>query len=226
MVASKTFVEPDRHIRRSGDDYTHAFLSLLPQGQAWPREPDSTLARSVKGLCQYWGHVDGRAGDLLERESDPRITIELILDWERAFGLPDPCIAEPLTLADRQRMLVHRMTLLGAQSRQYFYDVAASIDHQIRIREYAPVMTGVTRCGRALDDAGYQRWQVGPPENRFFWTVHVDKARLGWFRASSGECGIDPLLRIGHSTDLECLFNRWKPAHTKIVYDYGEVPVS
>ena len=211
----------DRHTRRSGDDYAAMFMMMLPTGQAWPKEPGSTLERGVNGLSQYWGFVDSRAADLLERESDPRKTIELLPDWEQAFGLPDPCFQEPLTISERQRVLVQRMTLLGAQSRAWFIEVASWLGYTIRIGEYAPFMAGISRCGSTLDDNGDQRWMLGQPENRFYWTVHVDTARLSWFRAGSGECGVDPHLRIGLATDLECVLNRWKPAHTLIIYDYS-----
>jgi uncharacterized protein YmfQ (DUF2313 family) len=217
-------VERDRHIRRTGADYVTAFMRLLPQGIAWPREPDSVLARTCNGLANYWGHVDARAADLLERESDPRKTIELLPDWERAWGLPDPCLAEPLTIADRQRVLVQRMTLLGAQSRQWFSDALDWIHYDIApesIREYAPFMTGISRCGMTLDASGYRRWEIAEPEIRFYWRVHVDRARLTWFECGSGECGVDPHLIIGLATDLECLLRRWKPAHTDLIFDYS-----
>jgi uncharacterized protein YmfQ (DUF2313 family) len=100
-------VDPrDRHVRRDGDAYAHAFLALLPTGQAWPRHPDSTLVRACTGLAQYWGTVDSRAADLLETESDPRHTVELLPDWEKAWGLPDPCFPDATTIEERQKMLV------------------------------------------------------------------------------------------------------------------------
>src|SRR5215831_15862696 len=113
----------DRHIRRSGSDYAQAFLSLLPKGQSWPRQkPFSILARACEGLADYWGYVDGRAADLLERESDPRLTLELLSDWERNWGLPDPCFpGGGTTLEQRRRTLLLKMTLLGGQSRAFFY---------------------------------------------------------------------------------------------------------
>lgn len=120
------WIEPpvDVHIRRSGADYTQAFLNLLPQGQAWPRNPSTTLEQAADGLCEYWGYVDGRAADLLERESDPRYCIELLPDWETAFGLPDPCFPDAQTIGQRHAMLLLQMTLLGAQSRAFFEWVA------------------------------------------------------------------------------------------------------
>jgi uncharacterized protein YmfQ (DUF2313 family) len=220
----------DRHVRRSGDDYAQQLLTLLPSGQAWPKWPGSTLERTITGLATYYGFVDGRAGDLLERESDPRKTIittldgepdGLLPDWEQAFGLPDPCFQEPLTIADRQRVLVQRITLLGAQSRAWFIEVSLWLGYHIRIGEYAPWMVGISRCGATPDEEGHVRWEIAHPEIRFYWKVHVDKARLSWFRCGSGECGVDPHLIIGLATDLECVLNRWKPAHTLIIYDYS-----
>jgi uncharacterized protein YmfQ (DUF2313 family) len=218
----------DRHVRRAGDAYRDAFLELLPQGQAWPKHTmESVLWQVCDGLCNYWGFVDSRAADLLERESDPRQTVELLPDWERAFGLPDPCYKTPSTIPDRQAALVQRMTLWGAQSRDFFINIAASIGYHITIGEFRPFMVGIDRAGDnrtyladgvTLSDYPYM---IGVPENRFYWTVHVGDVRLTWFRASAGQAGVDPHLRIALATDLECLLNRLKPAHTQIVYDYS-----
>jgi len=244
---------PDRHVRRSGDDYGTAFLSLLPQGQAWPRQPGSTLELACRGLAKYWGEVDRRAADLLVQESDPRRTIELLPDWERNWGLPDPCYEEPLTIAERQQALVMRMTMLGSQSREFFIEVAAMIGYTITITEYRTFVVGIDRVGDsrvygatgAPDPLHYNEWGnpwmdargdqpvtegelsewpyygLGPDTNRFYWTVHVSGAKLTWFRCGSGQCGVDPHLIIGLADDLMCLLNRWKPAHTKIIFDFS-----
>jgi uncharacterized protein YmfQ (DUF2313 family) len=240
----------DRHIRRSGSDYTDAFLSQLPQGQAWPRHaPGSVLVQGITGLCDYWGFVDGRAADLLEIESDPRQTVELLPDWERNWGLPDPCYTAPQTIGQRQLALVMRMTMQGAQSREFFINVAAQIGYTITITEYRTFVVGIDACGDnrvygdgsspmlnkwdqpILDPGGnpvangelseWPNYGLGPPENRFYWTVHVSTASLTWFRVTKGQCGIDPHLRIGKADDLECLLNRWKPAHSQIIFDYS-----
>ena len=242
-------VTVDRHVRRSGDDYGTAFLTLLPQGQAWPKHPGTTLDLACRGLAEYWGFVDSRAADLLERESDPRYTIELLPDWERNWGLPDPCYTAPQTIGERQLALVMRMTMLGAQSREFFIAVAEMLGYSISITEYRVWVVGLDQCGDSrvygkaplpnynewgqpiLDPRGnpvdvgelseWPSYGLGPPTNRFYWTVHVDNAKLVWFRCTSGQCGIDPHLRIGVFDDLECLLNRWKPAHTQIIFDYS-----
>jgi len=225
----------DRHVRRSGDDYAEALASLLPYGQAWPRWEDSTLMKTVRGLAQVFGFVDARAADLLERESDPRLTLELLPDWERNWGLPDPCFKQAQTIDQRHALLIMKMTLLGAQSREFFIGIAAWLGYTITITERAPFMCGVSQAGdtRGMinwnDTPGMHpeiadyRWEIGPPEIRFYWTVHVINAPLTWFRAASGQAGVDPHLRIGYAYDLECLLRRWSPAHTDIVFDYSNL---
>jgi uncharacterized protein YmfQ (DUF2313 family) len=218
----------DRHVRRAGSDYREAFLALLPQGQAWPRQAMvSVLWQTCDGLCDYWGSVDGRAADLLETESDPRATLELITDWERNWGLPDPCLTSPPTALNERRLaLLTKMTMLGAQSRQFFINLAAAYGYTITITEYAPYMTGVSRVGDQSGiynpgDPTRYHWQLGPPEMRFCWTIHVSALSLTYFHVNSSQCGIDRLLKIGIASDLECVLGKLKPAHTLIVYDYS-----
>jgi uncharacterized protein YmfQ (DUF2313 family) len=239
----------DVHVRRSGSDYTQAFMSLQPQGQAWPTAPDSVLVQAITGLCDYWGYVDGNAADLFEIESDPRLTVQLLPDWERNWGLPDLCYSSPQTIGQRQTALVMRMTMQGAQSREFFISVAAMIGYTITITEYRTFVCGIDRCGdnRVYGDGSnpmYNEWGqpildpignpvaqgelsewpcygLGPDTNRFYWTVHVSGASLTWFRVTKGQCGVDPHLRIGTADDLECLLSRWKPAHTEIIFDYS-----
>ena len=38
---------------------------------------------------------------------------------------------------------------------------------------------------------------------------------------AAGQCGVDPHLQFGIPADLECVLNRWKPAHTQIIFDLG-----
>jgi uncharacterized protein YmfQ (DUF2313 family) len=218
----------DRHVRRGGADYKWALSELLPPGIGWPRDEDSVLMRVVGGLTSIWGFVDGRIADWIEREADPRTTVEMLRDWETAFGLPDACLSEPLSVADRQRVLVQRMTIEGGQSRQFFIDLAAEIGYEIDIKEYRPFMVGIDRAGdnrKYIAPGVLGDWpaQIGDPDMRFVWTVNVHHARLTWFRAGSGQAGVDPHLRIGIASDLECIIRRWKPAHTVVVFSYVEL---
>jgi uncharacterized protein YmfQ (DUF2313 family) len=218
-------------VQRTSAEYAQGFNNCLPTGPAWPRDPAEVLQKFITGLSGIWGdEVEALAALLLTRESDPRATIILLPDWERAWGLPDDCLAEPLTIGDRQTALVNRMTLLGAQNRAFFIAQAANIGYAITIREFSPFMAGVSRCGDTTDlnaayakDFGHFRWEIGSPDMRFYWVVSVASRRFTWFRAASGQAGVDPMLRIGLATDLECLIRRWKPAHTIVIFDYSRL---
>ena len=225
-MTSFTQPPPDRHVRRSGNDYAQAFLSLLPQGQAWPRYQDSTLVLTCTGLSLYWGFVDGRAADLLETESDPRKTVELLPDWERNWGLPDPCFPAATSISERQHLLVMIMTLLGGQSRAFFQQISHWTGYTISVKEWAPFMVGVSEVGDTryeYDQTGYYRWYLGPPEQRFYWSVAADTALIEWFRCGMlfSQCGIHPHVKIVTQSPVDCLLQRWRPAHTELVYDYS-----
>jgi uncharacterized protein YmfQ (DUF2313 family) len=144
-----------------------------------------------------------------------------------------------------------RMTMLGGQSREFFINVAAQIGYTITITEYRVFVVGIDRCGdnrvygdgsvpmfdewnKPIDDptgnpvaegelSEWPNYGLGPPENRFYWTVHVTGASLTWFRVTKGQTGVDPHLRIGLADDLECLLDRWKPGHTEIIFDYSNL---
>jgi len=214
----------DRQVRRSGDDFVPALIDLLPEGQAWPVwDSESNIIKWIEGSSQIWGDVDGRSDDLLVRENDPRQTLELLPDWERNFGLPDKCVAEPLTLDARRKQLVHRMTMQGGQSRQFFLDTADYYDIKISVIEHSPYMCGVSRVGDTwgMTDSGHPRWELGPATMRFYWTIGVGKPRIRWFRCgwNGGEVGVDHHLEIGLTTDLQCLFERLKPAHVELAWE-------
>ena len=231
-------------VRRLASDYALAWADLLPQGSAWSRDPNSVIQTTIGGLAGIWGSstptsaiaavsVDGRAADLLGVESDPRQTVELLSDWERAFGLPDLCVSEPLTIADRQKALVARIAFTGGQSRAWFLAYAALIGYAVSIIERAPFMCGISRCGGTVGETAenpiWRRWEIGPANLRSWWTVKVRAARLTWFRCGGGggRVGVDPMLTIGFATDLECAFRRYKPAHTVLTFDYsGLTPLS
>jgi uncharacterized protein YmfQ (DUF2313 family) len=214
--------------RRDGDAYGYAFSDLFPMGQAWPRERSTTFMGVIYGLAGYWGFVDSRAADLLEIEADPRTTHELLPDWERAWGLPDPCLEAPQTEQERRDVLVEKIIRFGAQDRYWFWRFARqSVGTEIYIQEYSPFTCGLSQVGdtrpglEAGWEAGHYRWEIGKPEIRFFWRVQPLGKTLHWFRCGRDNVGEDPMCRILPDLALECILRRLKPAQTEIVFDYS-----
>jgi uncharacterized protein YmfQ (DUF2313 family) len=215
-------------VRRDSDDYGYAFSDLFPTGQAWPRERSTTFMGAVYGLADYWGFVDSRAADLLEIEADPRTTHELLPDWERAWGLPDPCLTLPVTEDQRRDILVEKITRLGAQSRRFFWQFSRQIvGTKIYIQEFSPFTCGISQVGDTRPgpegewEEGHYRWEIGRPEIRFYWRVRPLGKTLHWFRTGRDNCGEDPMCRILPDVALECILTRLKPAMTDIVFDYS-----
>lgn len=210
VVPSDSGFFPDRWEKRTAADYVDGWNDLLPTGPAWPREPDTDLQTVVAGQAQIWGdEVESLAALLLTTESDPRLTNILLPEWERAFGLPDDCLPfSPTDLPTRRQNLVAKMTFLGAQSRAFFADQAADYGQIASIREYSPYQCGISGCGdtRNIEPDGLNsyRWGLGPAEMRFVWTMAVTGLTGAWA-----------------GTDLFCVMNRWKPAHTQVITDYS-----
>jgi uncharacterized protein YmfQ (DUF2313 family) len=200
----------EKWVQRTSVEYAQGWNNLLPTGPAWPRDPDSALQSVIAGLAQIWGdQIEAQAALLLVTESDPRATNVLLPDWERAWGLPDTCL--PFASSDtttRQKNLVSKMTFIGAQSRSFFINQAASFGQTVTIREYSPYQCGISGCGDTTniepDNLGSYRWGLGPTEMRFVWTVTPTALTASW-----------------NGTDLFCIMNRWKPAHTAVVFDYS-----
>jgi uncharacterized protein YmfQ (DUF2313 family) len=253
----------DQFVRRSAADYAEGFQDLHPVGPAWPRAEapapgdtvprgdDEALSDLTRGLAKIWGEkVDSRAADLLFIETDPRQTFELLPDWERAFGLPDPCNDEVQDLAARRAALIRKLTLLGRQDRQFFIDLAAGLGYQIRICEYRPIIGGITVGGETRTNATlsyvYARggtaiggvspvckitqtkgddwvWRGGAPNIRFLWRVSVLNTSLRWMRGGISQGGVEHHCEFGLATDLECLIRRLAPAHTQVLFDYSQV---
>lgn len=190
-------------------DWLAALQGLLPQGLAWPRTAGATLTRFLDALALRLESLHARTLDLSERESFPDLAGEMLVDWERAFGLPDPCTPANADTAARRAALVARIVAQGGQSRAYFIGVAAALGHAITITEFRPFRAGLNEAGDPLYEADWIfRWQVNAPS-----------ISLRYFRAGLSVAG-DPLTSADTST-LECVFARLKPARSTLVFAYG-----
>lgn len=190
-------------------DWQHAVQALLPRGLVWPRDADSTLGRFCRALARVLAALHARTRDLTERESFPADTIEMLADWERAFGLPDPCTPADPDTATRRAALLAKVIAQGGQSRAYFMAVAAALGFAITITEFRPFRAGRSVAGDPVFD----------PDWIFRWRVNAPSISLRYFRAGRSVAG-DPLASADNAT-LECVLGRLKPARTTLVFAYG-----
>jgi uncharacterized protein YmfQ (DUF2313 family) len=119
-------------------DYLQHLQELLPRGPAWPRDDEAVTTRMLAAVAAELARVDLRVDNLIA-EADPRTTIEMLADWERLFGLPDECLPEASTVAERRGRLVQKMVFQGGQSGQFFIDFLAALGYaDVTIEDSAP----------------------------------------------------------------------------------------
>ncbi|GCL64301.1 tail protein [Rubrivivax pictus] len=195
-------------VQHTQDEYRDALAGLLPTGAAWPRDPASALLQLVRSFAAELERLDMRAAQLLA-ETDPATTTELLPDWERVVGLPDPCVTTGQTVAERRQALEGRLTSVGGQSRRFFIELAARLGYSITIDEFASA-AAATAAGISFTGDGWAHtWRVNIPT-----TVAVTPFRVG-----AGAVG-EPL-RVWSNEVIECQFNRYKPAHTRVLFAYA-----
>lgn len=178
-------------------DYSQMLNSLLPVGAAWPRVPGSVMSHLLDGLAIEFDRVDRRALQLL-LESEVWSTAELLTDYERVFGLPDPCVINTaLTVQERRAALEARMTVVGGQSKRFFIEYAFRLGYTITIDEF-------------FGEAGLE----------YTWRINSQGDAIRDFLVGESEVGED--LRSWGNEPLECAMNKLKPAHTVLLFGYGD----
>lgn len=143
--------------------------------------------------------IEGRHLDEIEDEASalvdemfPDTASELISDWERLLGLPDPCTGTPDTIADRQLLATAKWGEKRQLSLSYLVSVAELLGVTVTIENYA-----ARRYGQAV---------LGGPYNGRKWsnTITVHASGLG----------------TDQRQQLECTFTRLRPANTFLNFDY------
>jgi uncharacterized protein YmfQ (DUF2313 family) len=191
----------------SANDFTRALQAKLPRGRVWPRDEDSEQTGTLKGLAPSCARFNARANDLLV-DAFPASTLELLPEWEKTLGLPDPCVGPSPTIEQRRAQVVARFIADGGQSVAYFISVAAALGYTIAITQFAPFRFG-SRFGQPLcGDVWANVWQVNAPN----FTIEFFQFGVSGF----GE----PFAFWGNSV-LQCELQRLSPAHTKLLFSYS-----
>jgi uncharacterized protein YmfQ (DUF2313 family) len=191
-------------------EYREQLKALLPPGQAFPRDPGTTLHDLLDGMSIELSRLDGRAS-VLPQEANPATSLELLPDWERVAGLPDKCSgALEETLQGRRNALLTKLTSTGGQSSAYFIELAASLGYTVTIEEFRPFRAGVSVAGDLLTN--------GPWVHT--WLIRAPEASITEFRAGLSAAG--ERLRTWGNDALECKINQLKPAHTVALFAYGD----
>jgi uncharacterized protein YmfQ (DUF2313 family) len=180
-------------VTATAEQYRDAFLRSLPPGSFLTREPASVLGQFALALGQELERIDARRDDLL-READPSQADELLLDWERVAGLPDPCNAGfALSEEERRTVLVTHLASIPSPTPEAILALAAPWGLTVTLQDgFRPARCGETTCSQPCTG---EAWAHG------FW--------ITIFGAGGGpEAG------------FECAVRAVQPAHTQVRFIY------
>lgn len=171
--------------------YYQLLRPLFPRGKAWNID-SGVMKEIVQGKAEELARVDSRV-DALQSERDTRTASELLVEHETEFGLPDGCI-DPTAYsdADRRIALTTKLKSLGSMRKSYYIALAESLGYTgVTITEYTPFW-----CGLGVSGA-----PCGDQDILFYWL-------LSWTYDWT-----NPIL---DGQDIECMLNRYRPAHTVV----------
>jgi uncharacterized protein YmfQ (DUF2313 family) len=189
----------------SAEAYTQAQHALLPPGLFQALGPNFLKLLDVRSEMLVRVHL---RGDDLLREMDPRSAYELLPDYERVFGLPDPCAPEALSIADRRGAVIAKYTDAGLQTPAFFIQQAEAMGYAGAALEEFELCT----CESDCEDTLYSQ----PWLHTFMLHLPADPPALG--ATCEGSC--EDFLGAPPNTVIECLINRLKPEHTTALFHY------
>lgn len=175
--------------------YREQFLALLPPGRIWPEDRSSSFQQLALAFGAQLARVHESVLRVLVQELDPRVTVDLLPEWETELGLPDPCTPAAQTIQERRQRVVAALTVQPSPTLQYLRTLAEALGY----------------TGALLVET--------PP---FSLTVAVPNPRITYARTGASRCG-DYLARYERAADLECVLVKQKPAHITLVFNYSGV---
>jgi uncharacterized protein YmfQ (DUF2313 family) len=165
----------------------------------------------IAALARTWARMGVRAKEL-ERELVPGTATELLLEWEKALGIPGGCGELPPTLLLRRAAAAAKLAFRGGQNTAFFIALAESLGFQVEVVQYDG-----TTCNDTCNDF------VAGPEWVFAWKVRAPKLTPFFFHVGSSVIGE----RLSTTNDalLECYIEDAKPAQTFVLFAYDlDVP--
>lgn len=194
--------------------YTELILNLFPNGIAWRKDEGSTLHKLASTIAPEFTVIDDITKNMI-LEADPRTTWDLLTDWENMLGLPDHCsmqapIDEPLTLEDRRRIVLQKLTTGGGSNESFFQEICRQLGYDgIKVRSFYPYRMGTARMGDRFTNSGWE----------YVFEVQSPLSLNRKFRMGQNRMG-DRLAQFGNPV-LECTIEKLKPAHTTVIFNFG-----
>lgn len=173
----------------TADQYSQAARALLPPGRAWNRQEGSNQALFCDALGEIYAQQDGDSVQMLS-DFFPATATQGIDEWNSTVGIPDSCGGPPASMGINQQQIVAKLAANGGQDVPYYEQVASALGFEISITEFSPTAQGTDAPQGLITNAN--DWA-------HTWRVNILNAATA----------------PADTTMLQCLLNRYKPAHTQ-----------
>jgi uncharacterized protein YmfQ (DUF2313 family) len=192
------------------DDYAAQFMNLLPRGPAWDNVDVGLFRELIYGIVAEFARISDKIC-VLENETFPLNTTQLLTDWERVLGLPDDCSADiAQSRSERRAAVAARVATIAEPTPAFFVGLAADFGYSIEVIEFFPARAGRARVGD----------RISAPGNEFTWTILIPGNYTQSRRAIVGDTQIGDRIATWGDGSLECLMRQYKPAHTTLLFQY------
>jgi len=195
------------------DDYREMLLGLLPRGLLWKDARSGLIGNLFSALSAELARIEGDAERAL-RELDPAQATESLEDWEYELGIPDECGLVGENISSRRNAVRNKLQRGHLMNAAYYTELA----HVIGFDGAAATDIVPLRADYGRAEAGvYEDGQTAV--NTFILTIpgtsSFDEKR---FRPGASRSG--DKLRTWEVSQLQCIINRDKPAHTICIFSY------
>ncbi len=191
------------------DALLQSLTYLLPTGYAWPRDPDSVLMRTVRGIAASLAELHEFSVQTVW-QWQPHLVSPRLAEWEDATGLPDGCFGSAQTVPKRRDVLLAR--LRGPQG--YYSDsspaaptgieaICTTLGYTATVRYNTPFRAGRNRCGERL----------GRLDGKLYVRVALESDP---FRVGVGRVGQRLVHRVLPDAQLECYLRNAVPARFEL----------
>lgn len=168
---------------------------------------DSVLRKVLVGLASEWLNFRSTLNDVVS-EYNPNNTTSLIEEWEAFVGIPDSCISVASTLEKRRLNVLLKLAGINVSTAKQFKNVAAILGYSIEVSNGVDTSTFPLQLPFLLIS------QASAPFTIVI-TLPISLKPVGF-----------PLtfpftLTEAQPQILNCLFNKLKPANTKLFFRYS-----
>jgi uncharacterized protein YmfQ (DUF2313 family) len=168
----------------------------------------ATVVAEMRAISAPLEAAVARADQILV-EHDPATTQLSLPDWERVYGLPDPCAGLSSSIERRRADVITKITACGNLSTAQMIQVVEQHGYPgATVQDFAQMT-----CADSCDSAVYgENWQ-------FVWQINVPQSLAIETMTCMSPC--DTQLRRWGNEAIFCAMQRFKPAHTLALVNFG-----